>query len=100
MVATINLANNSEKLLTQPWPCASCHAPARRVNHSYFSFSNVGSYVLCHVDPYGGPFILLKIADIFSTVIAWSQIGEFILFWKVENTEFECIILVNRQDML
>ena len=26
MVATINLANNSQKLLTQPWPCAVCHA--------------------------------------------------------------------------
>jgi len=38
MVATINLANNSQKLLTQPWPRA-----VRRVNHSYISFSNVGS---------------------------------------------------------
>jgi len=28
MVATINLANNSQNLLTQPWPCAACHAPA------------------------------------------------------------------------
>jgi len=26
MVTTINLANNSQKLLTQPWPCAACHA--------------------------------------------------------------------------
>src|SRR6218665_99753 len=44
MVATINLANNSQKLLT--WPCAACHAPRamRRGYHSYFSFSNVGSY--------------------------------------------------------
>ena len=39
MVATINLANNSQKLPTQRWPRAM-----RRVNHSYFSFSNVGSY--------------------------------------------------------
>jgi len=37
MVATINLANNSQKLLT--WPRAM-----HRVNHSYFSFLNVGSY--------------------------------------------------------
>jgi len=29
MVATINLANNSQKLLTQPWPCAACHAPRK-----------------------------------------------------------------------
>jgi len=27
MVATINLANNSQKLLT--WPCAACHAPRK-----------------------------------------------------------------------
>jgi len=29
MVATINLANNSQKLLTQPWPCTACHAPRK-----------------------------------------------------------------------
>src|SRR6218665_3817276 len=29
MVATINLATNSQKLLTQPWPCAACHAPRK-----------------------------------------------------------------------
>ena len=34
------LANKSPKLLTQPWPWAMRH-----INHSYFSFSNVGSYV-------------------------------------------------------
>jgi len=29
MVATINLGNNSQKLLTQPWLCAACHAPRK-----------------------------------------------------------------------
>src|SRR6218665_2790217 len=29
MVATINLANNSKKLLTQPWACAACHTPRK-----------------------------------------------------------------------
>jgi len=29
MVATINLANTSQKLLTQPRPCAACHAPRK-----------------------------------------------------------------------
>src|SRR6218665_372735 len=31
MVATINLATNSQKLLTQPWPCAACHAPRKSI---------------------------------------------------------------------
>jgi len=29
VVATINLANNSQKVLTQPWPCAACRAPRK-----------------------------------------------------------------------
>ena len=55
MEATINLANNSQKLLTRPWPRAM-----HSVNHSYFSFSNVGSYVCTHTYDVAKPFMFCK----------------------------------------
>jgi len=46
VVATINLANNSQKLLTQPWPCTACHAPRKSFLLFFFKCWQLCCYYL------------------------------------------------------